>query len=62
MKQKLADLGKIFLTVFAISVMHYYTSYTSTEFHAFSALLYYIPIIFAAFRFGLKGEHGPVFW
>mgnify|MGYP000865070532 FL=1 len=55
MKQNLADLGKIFLIVCAISVMHYYTSYTSTEFHAFSALLYYIPIIFAAFRFGLKG-------
>lgn len=55
MNQKLIDLGKIFAIICAISVMHYYTSYTSTEFHAFSALLYYIPIIFAAFRFGLKG-------
>lgn len=50
-----ADIGLIALAMVAITVIHYQTSYEKTEYHAFTGLLYYIPIIIAAFRFGIKG-------
>lgn len=49
------DLIVIVGIIILITLMHYYTSFERTEYHAFSALLYYIPIIYSAFRFGLKG-------
>jgi signal transduction histidine kinase len=54
-RQKYVDLALISGMVLPVTIMHYYTSFSRTEYHAFSAILYYIPIIFAAFRFGLKG-------
>jgi two-component system, NtrC family, sensor histidine kinase HydH len=54
-RQRIIDLTLITSMVILITLMHYHTSYTSTEYHAFSAILYFIPIIYAAFRFGLKG-------
>jgi len=54
-RQKYIDLALISGMVLPVTIMHYYTSFSSTEYHAFSAILYYIPIIFAAFRFGFKG-------
>lgn len=60
--QRLIDLLVVAGMILPITLMHYYTAYTSTEYHAFSGLLYYIPIIFAAFRFGLKGGAGIGFF
>jgi two-component system, NtrC family, sensor histidine kinase HydH len=54
-RQRYVDIALISCMVLPVTIMHYYTSYSRTEYHAFSSLLYYIPIIFAAFRFGLKG-------
>lgn len=51
----LMEGGLIALAMLIITVIHYQTGYEKTEYHAFSGLLYYIPIIVAAFRFGLKG-------
>lgn len=54
-RSRYIDIALISGMVLPITIMHYYTSFSRTEYHAFSSILYYIPIIFAAFRFGLKG-------
>lgn len=54
-RQRYIDIALISCMILLITVMHYYTSVSRTEYHAFSAILYYIPIIFASFRFGLNG-------
>lgn len=52
---KTRDLIIIISLMFVITVMHYYTDYGATAMHVLYRRLYYIPIIYASFRFGLRG-------
>lgn len=49
------QLWLIALMVILISVLHYSTTITMGYFHEFYKLLYYLPIILAAFHFGVRG-------
>jgi len=52
------DLFAVFLLIFflaLVSFLHYTTGPQLHEYHAFHRALYHLPVIFAAFRFGLKG-------
>lgn len=48
---------KIIISAFilVISVMHYFIAFTESPLHNFYRLLYFIPIVLAAFNFGFKG-------
>ncbi len=48
-------LWLIVLMVVIISILHYSTAITMSYLHEFYRLLYYLPIILAAFYFGLRG-------
>ena len=48
-------LWLIVLMVIIISVLHYRTAITMGYLHEFYKLLYYLPIILAAFHFGIRG-------
>jgi signal transduction histidine kinase len=48
-------LWLIALLVLVISILHYSTAITMGYFHEFYKLLYYLPIILAAFQFGVRG-------
>jgi glucose-6-phosphate-specific signal transduction histidine kinase len=48
-------LWLIALMVIIISVLHYGTTVTMGYLHEFYKLLYYLPIILAAFYFGVRG-------
>ncbi len=41
--------------MFFITLLHYYTDFNATALHILYRRLYYIPIIYASFRFGLRG-------
>lgn len=49
------DVAIIAGLLILITLMHYYTDIHATAFHVLYRRLYYIPIIYAAFRFGLRG-------
>lgn len=52
------DLFAVFLLIFFLALvtfLHYTTGPQLHEYHAFHRALYHLPVIFAAFRFGLKG-------
>lgn len=55
MKQGLKYKIAISLLIIIISVLHYFTGTADSPVHNFYRLLYYIPIILAAFNFGFKG-------
>lgn len=61
MNRKLRDKLIIVVSVIIITVLHYITLNPMTGLHDFYRRLYYIPIILAAFRFGLKGGLGTSF-
>ena len=48
---------KVFITIMiiAISVLHYTSGFSNSPLHGFYRLLYFIPVIIAAFNFGFKG-------
>jgi glucose-6-phosphate-specific signal transduction histidine kinase len=48
-------LWLVMLMVILISVLHYSTAITMGYLHEFYRLLYYLPIILAAFYFGVRG-------
>lgn len=48
-------LWLIVLMVIVISILHYRTAITMSYLHEFYRLLYYLPIILAAFYFGVRG-------
>lgn len=55
MKSKLKVKGLILLLIIVISLLHYFGGGKDLPLHGFYRLLYYIPIILAAFNFGFKG-------
>lgn len=52
---KARDLIIVAALLAVITLMHYYTDIGATALHILYRRLYYIPIIYAAFRFGLRG-------
>ena len=48
-------LAIIIILLLVITGLHYYTSIYKIELHEFYRRLYYIPIILASFRYGLRG-------
>lgn len=61
MNSKVRDKLIIAVSVILITILHYITLNPVTGLHDFYRRLYYIPIILAAFRFGLKGGLGTSF-
>jgi two-component system, sporulation sensor kinase E len=55
MKSKLKVKGLIILLIIVISLLHYFGGGKDLPLHSFYRLLYYIPIILAAFNFGFRG-------
>jgi len=55
MKSKLKVKGLIVILIIAVSLLHYLGGNKDLPIHNFYRLLYYIPIILAAFNFGFKG-------
>lgn len=55
MKSKLKVKGLILLLIIVISLLHYFGGGKDIPLHSFFRLLYYIPIILAAFNFGFRG-------
>ena len=55
MKSRLRIKGLIILIILVISLLHYFGGDRDMPFHSFYRLLYYIPIILAAFNFGFRG-------
>lgn len=55
MKNKFRIKGLIAILVMVISLLHYFGGDRDLPIHNFYRLLYYIPIILAAFNFGFKG-------
>lgn len=55
MNAKLRDNLLIAASIIVITFLHYFTLMPKTGLHDFYRRLYYIPIIFSAFRFRLKG-------
>jgi glucose-6-phosphate-specific signal transduction histidine kinase len=56
-KKRLRDLKPLWLLIalIAISVLHYENVSGSVLLHEISQRLYYLPIIYAAYRYGLRG-------
>ena len=54
-RAKVRDLVIIAVLMIVITLLHYYTATRATSMHILYRRLYYIPIIYAAFRFGLRG-------
>ncbi len=55
MNQKIQNYFFIYSSILIISSLHYYTSTGQHYFHDIYRRLYYIPIIFSAFFYGVKG-------
>lgn len=55
MTKKLRIKGLIALLIIAVSLLHYFGGNRDLPVHSFYRLLYYIPIILAAFNFGFRG-------
>ncbi len=55
MQRKWLNLFLIYGSIILISFFHYYTSTGNHAFHDIYRRLYYIPIIFAAFLYGVRG-------
>ncbi|MCX7922275.1 MAG: ATP-binding protein [Clostridia bacterium] len=55
MKRLIGYKTIIILMVSGISVLHYFTDSSDLPIHSFYRLLYFIPIILAAFKYGFKG-------
>lgn len=49
------EITLIFLMILLITSLHYLASTHAIEIHAFYRRLYYLPIIYASFKFGLTG-------
>lgn len=56
MKKKWKLKVLISLMVLVISILHYTSGFADSPLHGFYRLLYFIPIIIAAFNFGFKGS------
>ncbi|RII32596.1 PAS domain-containing protein [Clostridium chromiireducens] len=56
MKQKLKYKLLIIILITIISILHYMSDTVNSPLHQFYRLLYFIPIIIAAFNFGFKGS------
>jgi len=56
-KSPLSDLTPLWLLIalIAISALHYETVSGSALLHKISQRLYYLPIIYAAYRYGVRG-------
>lgn len=52
---KKKELVLVILMIFLITALHYMVSLHAIEIHAFYRRLYYLPIIYASFKFGLRG-------
>ncbi|MFZ5987800.1 MAG: ATP-binding protein [Bacillota bacterium] len=55
MKNRFRIKGLVAILIIVISFLHYYGGGRDLPIHSFYRLLYYIPIILAAFKFGFKG-------
>ena len=55
MRNRLRIKGLITLIILAVSLLHYFGGDRDLPFHNFFRLLYFIPIILAAFNFGFRG-------
>lgn len=55
MKKKVANIILIIIMISVISILHFTSEATYLTLHQFYKLLYFIPIIFAAIKYGFRG-------
>jgi len=55
MKKKVANIILIIIMITVISILHFKSESTDSTLHQFLKLLYFIPVIFAAIKFGFRG-------
>jgi len=55
MKKKIANILLIIIMIAIISILHFTSETTNLTLHQFYKFLYFIPVIFAAIKFGFRG-------